>query len=261
VISKAVNRNFVFSGFICAVLLISSSLIGGCGASNPYPPGSYERGKFFVDDENFTDAVPALETFVRHNPTDSLAVDAQFLKARTLMELEQYPLAAVEFQILRKDYPTNPLVEDAYFYEGVAYFDQVGNVERDVTGAYEARLHFLDFSQAFPNSKYMTEVVEYMRDISDIMVRKRLQQIKIYYQLKRYDAIALSLDIVIADEAGSRLLDEVLWHRAAVAEKLEDKETATSMYMRLIKEYPESEFVSKAQDALQGLQNDNSGES
>jgi outer membrane assembly lipoprotein YfiO len=255
------NRKPLLSGFVCSILLCLGLIFGGCGASNPYPPGTFERGQFFLDQENYTDAVPALETFVRQNPTDSLAVNAQFMKARTLMELEQYPLAAVEFQILRKDYPTDSLVEDAYFYEGVAYFDQVGNIERDVTGAYEARLHFLGFSEEFPNSRYMTEVVQYMRDISDIMVAKRIQQVKIYEQLRRYKSVAKTLDIVLEDEAGSTLLDEVLWRRAEIAVKLEDYDEARSFYMRLLDNYPESDFSKQAQNALKNLQDNNLQES
>lgn len=255
------NRASFLSGLGCILILVSAFALGGCGTTNPYPPGSFERGQFFVEHDNFTDAIPALETFVRHNPTDSLAVQAQFMKARTLMELEQYPLAAVEFQILRKDYPTSPLVEDAFYYEGIAYLDQVENIERDVTGAYEARIHFLEFSQEFPNSKYMTEVVEKMREISDLMVRKRIQQIKIYSQLKRYNAVAMTLDIVLVDEAGSGLLDEVLFRRAEVAVRLEDYGTAETMYKRLLDDFPESDFTGKAQDGLKNLQAENIGDS
>jgi len=261
VIFNTVNRTEVLSGLLFSILLLTFFAISGCGANNPHPPGTYERGQFFVEDENFTDAVAAFETFVRHNPTDSLAVQAQFNKARTLMELKQYPLAAVEFQILRKDYPNSALTEDAYFYEGVAYFDQVENIERDVTGAYEARLHFLGFSEEFPNSRYMTEVVDYMHDISDIMVFKRIQQVKIYGQLKRYDAVALTLDIVMADEAGSRLMDEVFWRRAEVAVKLEDYDTAESYYQRVLDEFPDSEFAARSVSGLQKLQEIKPGDS
>ncbi len=256
-----VNRTSLISGLWCVVLIFAALSLGGCGTTNPYPPGTFERAQFFVDDENYSDAIPALENYVRHNPTDSLAVHAQFLKARTLMNMEQYPLAAVEFQILRKDYPTDPLVEDAYFYEGVAYLEQVGNIERDVTGAYEARLHFLGFSQEFPNSKYMTEVVQNMEMISDLMVRKRIQQVKIFGQLKRYKAVALTLDTVLEEESGSRILDEVLWRRAEVAVRLEDFSTAEAMYKRLLDDYPESAFTDKAQMGLKNLQDDNSGDS
>ncbi len=236
-----------------ALLLGAALLNGGCAASNPYPPGSYERGVFFAEQGKDLEAVGSFESFVRHNPTDSLAAEAQYRKAMTYMVMEDYPIAAVEFQIMRKDYPTSPFVEDALFEEGKAYLFQVGRVERDLTGAYEARLHFLKFSQEYPGSHYMPEVIAYMEEISDQMVRKRLEQVKVYGQLKRYSAVAIVLDDVLQSEAGSSLLPRVMWERAKVAERLDDPDTAAEMYEKLISQYPEGEYRDRAAKGLRKL--------
>ena len=135
--------------WLAAIILLTAIFFSGCGAGNPFPSGSYERGVLFNEQQKYPEAVSALEAFVRHNPTDSLASEAQYLKGRSYMEMEEYPLAVVEFQILIKDYPTSDRVEDAMFYQGLAYYRQVGRVERDITGAHEARLHFLKYSQLY----------------------------------------------------------------------------------------------------------------
>jgi outer membrane protein assembly factor BamD len=225
----------------------------GCAGSNPYPPGSFERGVHYAERGKDLEAVAAFESFVRNNPTDSLAAEAQYLKAMTYMEMREYPLAAVEFQILRKDYPTSSRIEDALFQEGRAYLFQVGRVERDITGAYEARLHFLDFSQRYPDSPHMPEVVAHMQEISDLMVEKRLRQVHVYRQLKRYEAIAIVLDALLADEAGSSLIPRVMWERAEVALRLDDPDTAAEMYERLIQNYADSRYANRAQSALRRL--------
>ncbi|MEN8007821.1 MAG: outer membrane protein assembly factor BamD [Candidatus Krumholzibacteriota bacterium] len=237
-------------------IFIVLSVLAGCGASNPYQSGTYERGVFFAEQGKDVEAVAALESFIRHNPTDSLASEAQYLKSLTYMEMGEYPLAAVELQILRKDYPTSNRVEDALYQEGVAYLEQVGRIERDITGAYEARLHFLKFSQEYPNSRYMPQVVEHMAGISDLMVRKRLEQVKIYKQLHRHEAVAITLDDIMTDEAGSSLIPDVLWERAKAAEKLDDPDTAARMYERLVGEYPDSRYAGKAGKALRSLEED-----
>lgn len=228
-------------------------VLAGCGASNPHPVGSYERGVFYAEQGKDIEAVAALESYVRNNPTDSLTAEAQYLKAMTYMAMGEFPLAGVEFQILRKDYPTSDRVEDALFQEGVSYREQVGRIERDITGAYEARLHFLKFSQEYPSSPHMPEVIEYMADISDLMVQKRLEQIKIYKQLRRHKAVAITLDGILVDEAGSTLIPEVMWERAMAAEKLDDPDTAARMYERLISEYSDSRYTKRAGKALKSL--------
>ena len=238
------------------ILLLGVGLLGGCGASNPYPKGTFERAQFYVENENHLEAVAALESFVRYNPTDSLAAEAQYLKAMVYMDTGEYPLAAVEFQILRKDYPTCNRIEDSYFQEGVAYFSQVGRIERDVTGALEARLQFLKFSQEFPTSSYMPEVIDYMQQISDLMVRKRLQQAKVFRQLGRWEAVETTLGIALEEEGASTLIDQVIWERARAAARLWHFEIATEMYGLLINDYPDSKYASRARSALDEMNED-----
>ena len=242
----------------CAVLLVTVGLLAvlglaACGTSNPHPPGTYERGLFFVDQQMYPEAVTALDDFIRQNPTDSLAAQAQFEKAMAYFRIEEYPLAAVELQILRKDYPTSPLVEEAYFREGEAYLAQVGKIERDITGAYEARRQFYNFLQEYPSSRFVPEVRDRLREISDLVVRKRLQQVQVYRQLQRYEAVALTLDDLLQDEAGSGLLDRVLAERAEVALELDDPATARRMYTRLLADFPDSPLAGRARSALEDL--------
>ncbi len=238
-----------------ALLLAAVGLMTGCGGSNPYPVGSYDRAMYYLEDGKNLQAAQALESFVRNNPTDERADEAQYQKALLFITTKEYPLAAVEFQILRKDFPTSERVEDAYFQEGVAYFLQVGKVQRDVTGAHEARLHFLKFSREYPDSKHLPAVRDYMAQISDLMVKKRLQQAKVFWQLKRYAAIEVTLKTAMENEAGSSLLDEVMWRRAEAALKQDDQALAQSMYTRLLTDFPDSRFAGRARKAKASLEN------
>ena len=243
----------LLSLWLMAVLILGALALTGCGAGNPYASGTFDRGLFFHENGNHTEAVAALETFVRYNPTDSLAAQAQFLKAMSYMEMKEYPLAIVELQILAKDYPTSELVEEAHFQEGMAYFKQVTSPERDVSGALEARRHFIKFAQTYPQSEHMDEVIQTMQDISDLMVQKRLKQVHVFSQLKRYEAVLVTLEGVLDREANSRLLDEVLFVRGEAALKLGQERLAREMFSRLVREYPESRFHDDARRALETM--------
>ncbi|MBK8166048.1 MAG: outer membrane protein assembly factor BamD [bacterium] len=229
-------------GILLGALLPALSLVlvaaAGCGGGNPHPAGTLDRADFFAGKGKQLEAVAAYESFVRHNPTDSLAAEAQFRKAMIYMDLEEYPLAAVEFQILRKDFPTSDRVEESLFQEGLAYRRQVTDIARDTSGAIEARKHFERFRTQYPASPRLPDVTAELAGISDLVVRKRLDQVKVFRQLGRWQAVATVLDRLLAEEPGSSLVPRVLWERAAAAEKLGDREAAAAFHGRLAAEYP-----------------------
>lgn len=240
---------------VVTILAVAGALAlgAGCGTKNPYPPGTFERAARYAENEDFQLAADAFGTFVRQNPADSLAAEAQYRKAMSYMELHEYPLAAVELQILQKDYPNSPLVEDAMFREGEAYLAQVGRLERDVSGAYDAREHFRKFARRYPDSAHIPDVRARLTEISDLLVRKRLQAARVYEQLGRWEAVAITLDHIIDEEPDSALLDQVLLQRAEVAQRLYDPATARAMYTRLLTAYPDSDLAGRARDGLAAL--------
>jgi len=229
---------------------LALTLATGCGTGNPYPPGSFERAQFFADHDKNFEAVASYEAFVRRNPTDSLAAVAQFRKAMTYMEMKEYPLAAVEFQILRKDYPTSDLVPEAMYREGEAYLGEIGRVQRDISGAYSARTQFLNFIDRYPDSPLRADAEKSLVEISDIIVRKRLKEIDVYRHLHRDKAVAATLDNLLSEEKQSSLLDRVLWERAQIASRLGEEEEAQRYLEQLRTEYPDSPYAGRVKSTL-----------
>lgn len=251
---RQLNRRRLSGGRLVALAaLVAVMAGGGCSLKNPHDIGSLERARFWNEHEHYQEAADAYEVFVRQNPTHELAPQAQFEKALAYMQIKEYPLAAVELQILAQDHPTSPLVEDASFRQGECYYFQVGRLERDVTPAYEARLHWLEFARQYPTSRYMPEVRRYMQEIADLMVRKQMRAVEIYTHLRRPDAAALVLDRILEEEPAATILDEVLLKRAQVARRLDDPDAAAAAYQRLLAEFPESSLRAQATAGLADL--------
>jgi len=235
-----------------ASLLLAAGM-AGCGAHNPYPPGSYERAAAYREHGKHREAVDAYAAFLRRSPTDSLAAQAQFEKAQSYMAEKEYPLATVELQILRQEYPTSELVEQAVFEEARAYLLQVGRTERDVTPAYDARLRFDSFLDTYPTSPRLPEVRQYLVEISDLIVRKRLSQLSVYERMGRREAMAITLDRLIEEEPLSTLRGGIMLRRAHLARDLDDPLTARELCADLMTEYPHTGEAASAADLLAEL--------
>jgi len=242
-----------FGGPLLAACLLLAVGLVGCGAHNPHPPGSYERAAAYREHGKHREAVDAYAAFLRRSPTDSLAAQAQFEKALSYIAEKEYPLAAVELQILRQEYPTNPLVEQAVFEEARAYVLQVGRTERDITPAYDARLRFDAFINAYPASSLAPEAQRYLVEISDLIVRKRLDQLAVYERLRRREAVAITLDRLIEEETASGLRAGVMLRRARQALDMDDPAAARELCGRIVSEYPLTDEARRASDLLADL--------
>lgn len=247
------SRQTTISLLGALAVLLSAVILSGCGATNPYPPGSYDRAQAFQENGKHHEAVAAYSAFLRRSPTDSLAAQAQFEKAMSYMAVDEFPLAAVELQILRQEYPTSDLVERAVFEEANAFYSQVGRVERDITPAYDARYRYQAFLESYPASVYHPEARERIIDISDMVVLKRLKQLSVYERLGREEAVAVTLDRLIEAEPLSRLRPEVMLRRARLARDTRDHDTARDMAARIMDEYPVSAEAAAAADLAREL--------
>jgi len=205
--------------FLISSLLILLFILSGCGTGNPYAAGSFLRGQHFDDNGNNREAAEAYGSFVRMSPTDSLACEAQYNKALCYIELKELPLAVVELQILRKEYPTCDLVADSWFMEAEAQFLQTSGPKVDISPAIEARSLYTQFLELFPGNSNTSAAQSRLVEISDLVVQKRLLMAKTYMQLHQYDAASIVLERVLIDEPDSQLLDEVLLMKEAVEAK------------------------------------------
>lgn len=230
-----------------------AAALAGCGYSNPHPAGSYERALAYAGHGKHREAVDAYTAFLRRSPTDSLAARAQLEKARSYIATEEYPLAAVELQILRQEYPNSELVEEALFEEARSHLLQVGGVQRDVTPAREARVLFRGFLQTYPASTRADAARAHLVEISDVLALKQLGVVEVYSQLHKPDAMAVTLDRLIAEEPETKHRDRILMDRARLALRQSDAPRAREVLEMLLRERPDSKLAPEARSLLDGL--------
>lgn len=222
----------------------------GCGTRNPHPVGSYERALHFHERGKLRDTVAALDAFLRRDPPDSIAAPAQRLKALVYMDLEEYPLAVVEWQILRREYPGSEYAGEALFREGVAQLRQVGRLERDIAAASTARGLFRRYLSEQAAGPFREAAAAHLRDISDMFVRKKLAELDVYRQLGHEEAGGIVLDALLEQEPDSRLLPTVLWRRAELALKYGEPEVAQRCLTRLVTDHAGSPEATRARREL-----------
>ncbi|MHB8078786.1 MAG: outer membrane protein assembly factor BamD [Candidatus Krumholzibacteriia bacterium] len=251
-------RSVMAAAGAASVVAVTALALGGCAGTARLPSASYERAVQDHERGHDREAVATIEQFLRRSPGDSLAASAQRLKVLALMKLKEYPLAAVEVQILRQEYPTSGYVGESWFLEGVALFKQVGRTERDIAPALEARSRFKRFLADWPDAPQAAEARDYLVRISDLEMAKKLGEAEVYVQLGQPAAAGVVLDTVLAQDTEGRLRPRLLLRRAELALQAKQPAAATAAWQRLVTDFPDSPEAAAARRALARQQREGS---
>ncbi|HKK72918.1 MAG TPA: outer membrane protein assembly factor BamD [Candidatus Krumholzibacteria bacterium] len=234
--------------FVAAVLLT-----GAIGCSHPgsgLPVGSYERGIAEYEGERYLDAVQTLRLYVRRNPTDPRVDEAQYHIGLARFENDEYAVAAVEFEILRNDYPNSELIEDAWIMEGMCYVEQVPSIHHEQSVTRRALDHFLRYLQEFPDGERSADAREQVDALRLHLDRKWLSNIRLYERLGRTEAALVEAEAMLDDRPDSQLRPEVLMLAADLHAELDQLGEARRLWRRILDDHGSHELAPQAQSKL-----------
>lgn len=255
-------RRFVNDSKLCAadrcmraaalvILAFVVASAGACGHPGGHlPEGSYERGQAEYDGGALLDAIEDLKLFIRRNPQDPLAPDAQFLVGKAYMETEDYPVAAVEFEILQVDYPGSPLADDASYLEAMCYAKQAPDYRLDQTITQQAVTKLRGYLQSHPDGKYLEEARSELTELQGRLDRKRLEAAEFYEGRGYHDSARQVLENVMQDSPDSPLRPEMLLLMGEIEMELEDYDGAERSLRELTDRWPDHRLAKRAQKRL-----------
>jgi outer membrane protein assembly factor BamD len=242
------NARSALVAFLSALLLL-----GGIGCSHPWnalPEGSYERGKAEAEGGASLDAIEDLKLFIRRNPQDPLADDAQFLVGKTYMETEDYPVAAVEFEIMQVDYPNSELVDDAAYLEALSYVRQVPDYRLDQTITKKAMDKLDHYLKTYPSGKHLKEARDELDQLQAKLDRKHYDSAAFYKRRGHLVAANQVLDNILKESPNSQLRPQVLLLKGQTEFKLKNYKDAVTALRELVDRWPDSKIRGKAESLL-----------
>jgi outer membrane protein assembly factor BamD len=233
------------------ILLLGLIAAVGCGGrARHLATGSYERGEAQFQDEAYLEAIDDLKLFIRRNPTDERADDAQFYVARSHQEREDYPVAAVEFEILRKDYPNSEGFDESYFQQGMCYVEQIPRIETEQSVTRDAIEHFRRYLRDRPEGTFREAAEARVTELQLRLDEKTMRAVVHYLRLKEFESAAIYLDVFLKERSDSQLAPEALFYQARAERELDHAVAAEASLRQLIQRFPDHELASKAAKQL-----------
>lgn len=237
------------------LLLVPLSLLFACGNPGGHlPEGTYERGAAEFEGGALLEAIEDLKLFIRRNPQDPLAPEAQFLVGKAYMGTEDYPVAAVEFEILQVDYPRSPLTDDASYLEALCYAKQAPDYRLDQTTTQVAVQKLANYLRMHPGGKYTAEAQDELQKLQGQLDRKRFEAAEFYKRRGYFDAAHQVLSNVMQESPDSPLRPQMLLLMGELETIIGNYDSAARNLQELMNRWPDGDLYGSAQKQMDKLE-------
>jgi outer membrane protein assembly factor BamD len=186
-------------------------------------------------------------------PLAKLAIaDSFYLEGGTSSLIQ----AAAAYQDWLTFFPTDPLADFALLKVAEAEMRQMGLSDRDVTHARKAEQRLKALLQTYPQTRLRPDVLEHLREVQENLGMHNKLIADFYFE-SRYShgkgglKGAQSRYKEIVDKYPNfSYMDEVLFRLATTFQQEEEPDEAAKYYQRIVRDYPNSDFVEKAKEQL-----------
>ncbi len=203
----------------------------------------YQEAERKLQRKKYEDSRKELENILIRYPDSDLAPLAKLGIARAYYMERKYEEARTEYFKFLDLHPQHEKADEAHYFLGLTYYDQIDSVDRDQSSTQKALSEFQIVADTMPDSPYAREAAKKAE-----VCRKKLAEKEIYvgnFYLKRdeYKAALQRFQAVLDKYPGLGLDDQALYFKGETLWGLGQKERAKEAYERLIKEYPDSPYA------------------
>jgi outer membrane protein assembly factor BamD len=135
------------------------------------------------------------------------------------------------------------------------HYRQMEKPDRDPTQAQRAEEECREVMQKFPNSKYVKQAEQMLRNVQEVLANKEYLAGEFYFSRQAYPAAANRLSYVVDQYPLFSGADEALWKLGNSYNKLGDRweDKSAQAYSRIVKDYPLSVHADEAAEKLKGM--------
>lgn len=242
------ERAFVIAA--AAFLAAALAMTGGCSAIPEFGEltveetyavgaGAAARGDHLL-------AIEALSRVLSTAPLHELADDALLALGDSHRAVRDFSMAEGEYRRLAADYPTSPLVAEAAYKLGVAYYDQSLPSSLDQSMTERAIDQFSRFVESHPESPLAAEARAKVLELRSRLAEKAYEAALLYFKLKSAPSARVYLAAVARDYADTPWAPKALLAQARSLAGEGMTAEAQDVYGKLVELYPGTDEAAAA---------------
>ena len=237
-------KTFTVLTLFILILTISCSSHKRRGAISPEE--DFHRAMEKFNRGKYLDAMEALTIITLNYSGSSIIDSAQYYLGESHYRMKEYIIAASEFQRLVNQYPSSPLVDEAKYKVGMSYLKLSPGYGLDQEFTYKCVDEFQEFTECFPESDLVPEVMEMIYMARSKIAMKIFKSGEPYFKMRDYESALIYFKSVLdyyydTDHAPASLL---LMGESYF--KMKQPVEGELALLRLVEKYPDSSEAEKA---------------
>lgn len=178
--------------FLCSAVIV---VLVGCA-----PPGPtsdwlvndlYEYGLRNHEEGNYLRAMEAFRIITLNYTTSDLIDDAMFNLGEAHRLMKEYPIAAVTFRRLIRDFPQSPYADDSQYNLARSLFEQSSGVSHTQDKTFEAIRELQIFLDEYPDSEVAPDAQRLLQECLDKLAEKDYLIGHLYFRLQDWESARL----------------------------------------------------------------------
>ena len=189
-----------------------------------------------------------------------------YMYGKSFYAEKEFYSAGYQFDNFVSSYPRSEKIEEAAYLGAISYSKLSPRYSLDQVDTYKAIDKLQSFIDNYPDSKYLAEANDVVKQLREKIEKKNFEIAKQYNTISDHKSALVALDIFLGEFPGTPFKEEALYYRFDSAYQLainsiESKKeerllAAKQAHATLIKFAPESIFRKKADEMLEQLNND-----
>ncbi len=235
------------------LLVITITLLSACAGTpkaNLTAQQLYTQGETSFKKGYYEEAIKQWKQAKDQFPQPELMAKAEIGIANAYFLHHDYIEAGAAYEDFRKLHPTNDLAQFALYRQALANYNLITGIDTDQTPTHNALTLFESFVTQYPKSEYVAKVREKITDCLSKLAQYEIYVGHFYYRTDHYKAAIGRFEYALAHFPEYTGHDKTLYYLGKSALEVNEKEKARSALTRLIREYPNSNYLGEARELL-----------
>jgi outer membrane protein assembly factor BamD len=247
------SKNALFSA--CLIVMIAFISCSGARQTGEIKDAetAYTAGLEAFKNEDYFEAQRLFDVIRLQFPTTQYADDAQFYLGEISFARKEYVMAAFNYGMVRRSYPTSSLNKPALFKTGMCYYELAPPADRDQEYTKKAITSFSEFQAIFPTDSLFEEAGKRINELRNRLAERELITAELYRNLYSNKSALIYYDVIIDDYPDTEHYETAFAGKIESLITLRRYEDAKTMIELYKKRFSDGKLKSKVDAAEQSI--------